>query len=140
MVQLSKAPSTDNADGPATSVNAAILECATFFKQVLPDSLFEVSGALVNMMDAGSEQILDRSGSRIWTKVSVTDYAGTVSADLSEKAALILTDTADQSEFLDQEANGFLAFARARLRLRFAVGLKKSRTKPHDSGGRAAFF
>ena len=129
LVQLSKAPAAiDSAEGPATSVNASILQWATFFKQPLPDTLFELSGGLVSLMDAESEQLLVKAGDRIWTKVNVTDSSGTVSADMGEKTALLLTDTADKDEFVDQASSGLLAFARGRLRLRYAVG--KDKTEP----------
>ena len=141
MIQLSKAPpATDHADGPAVSVSAGILECATYFKKVLPESLFETSGGLVNLLNQEKDQILDRSGSRIWTKVQVTDYTGTVLADMNEKTALVLTDTSDKEEFLEQAENGSIAFSRGRLRFRWAVGKDKTEPTLTLVGAKPLFF
>ena len=121
---MSKQESQDFESGPAVSANLAMLEFATFFKKVLPDTLFEVSGSLVSLHATDEESLLTRAKDRIFTKVSVTDYAQTLEADLTEKAALALTGLETKEEFVEAATTGFLAFERGRLRLRWAISKK----------------
>lgn len=105
---------------PAVSSNLAALEFATFFKKELPDSLFEVSGCLVSLQETDAENLLTRCGTRIYTKVSVSDYSTTLEANLTEKPALTITGTSTKEEFTEDATSGFLAFERATLRFRWA--------------------
>jgi hypothetical protein len=118
---LSKWDSGTSHEGPAVNAHLGMLESAAFFKQPLPDSLFEVCGAVVTLEDTAEENLLTKGKERIWTKVTVTDFANTITADIGEKSALLLTDTSTKDEFVQQAASGFLAFDRAHLRVRWAT-------------------
>ena len=111
---------TSSDQGPAISANVGILELAAHFKQKLPDALYEVPNCMLSLQDNSEESLLTRDKERVWTKVTIADYAHSASADLSEKAALVLADAADKDEFVEQATTGSLAFSRARLRIRFA--------------------
>ena len=70
------------------------------------------------------ESPLTRAKDRIFTKVSVTDYAQTLEADMTEKAALELTGLETKKEFVEAATTRFLAFDRGRLQLRWAISKK----------------
>ena len=66
---LSKWEATNYTNGPAVSANLGIFELAMFFRQALPDSLFDVSGALVTLQDTYASSLVTRHGNRIFVKV-----------------------------------------------------------------------
>ena len=108
----------------ARSTNLATLDFATVFKKQLPDTLFEVSGALVTLTDTDADKLLTRDKARLYAKVTVTDYANTVEADLTEEAALVLSGCDSKEDFVKTAASGYLALYRARIRLRWACPQK----------------
>ena len=110
----------DFKQGPALSANASAVEFLTSFKKELPEELYEIPGVTLSLVASEPEDLVTKEKDRIWTRVNVTDFSGTVAAFLPQEPALVFSGYETKDEFVEGASSGCIAFSRGRIRARWA--------------------
>ena len=120
ITSLSKQSLRNFHDAEAVPACIKDMHDAMDLKEDKTERIFEVSSAMLTLGDP--DQLLTKDGDRIYTNVTVSDFSASVAAILLQEPALILSNTTSKEQFVEQAAQGHLAFARGHLRLRRAPG------------------